>query len=64
MRDNRATTKVRIVYDASANKNEPSLNEMLETRPCLLPKIFEVLVRGRCHKFLLVSDIQSAVLNI
>ena len=37
---------------------------MLETRPCLLPKIFEILLRARCHKFLLVSDIQSAFLNI
>ena len=64
LRDDRATTKVRIVCDASANKNGPSLNEMLETRPCFLPKIFEILLRARCHKFLLVRDIQSAFLNI
>ena len=64
VRDDRATTKVCIVYSASADKNGPSLNEMLETRPCLLPKIFEILLRARCHKFLLVSDIQSAFLNI
>ena len=50
--------------DASANKNGPSLNEMLETGPCRLPKIFEILLRARCHKFLLVSNIQSAFLNI
>ena len=37
---------------------------MLETGPCLLPKIFEILRRGRCHKFILVNDIQSAFLNI
>ena len=37
---------------------------MLETGPCLLPKIFEILLRARCHKFLLVSNIQSAFLNI
>ena len=64
VRDDHATTKVRIVYDASANKNGLSLNKMLETGPCLLPKIFEILRRVRCHKFLLVSDIQSAFLNI
>ena len=63
-RDDRAAAKVCIVYDASSNKNGPSLNEMLETGPCLLSKIFEVLLRARCHKFLLVSDIQSAFLNI
>ena len=47
MRDDRATTKVSIVYDASTNKNGPSVNEMLETVPCLLPKIFEILLRAR-----------------
>ena len=57
-------TEVRIVYDASANKSGSSLNEVLETRHCLLLKIFEILLRARCHKFLLVSDIQSAFLNI
>ena len=64
MRDDRATTKVRIVNDASANKNGLSLNEMLETEPCLLQKIFEILLRARCHKFVLVSHIQSVFLNI
>ena len=62
--DDRAPIKVLIVYDASAIKNGPSLNEKLETGPCLLPKIFEILLRARSHKFLLVSDIQSAILNI
>ena len=37
---------------------------MLETGPCLLPKNFEILLRAKCHKFLLVSDNQSAFLNI
>ena len=52
-----ARRSVRTVYDASANKNGPSSNEMLKTGPCLLPKIFEILLRARCHKFLLVIDI-------
>ena len=64
MREDRATTKVCIVYDARANKNGPSLNEMLETGPCIMFKVFEILLRTRCHKFLLVSHTQSAFLNI
>ena len=64
MHDDCATTKVRIIYDASDNKNGPSLNEMLETGPCLLPKIFGILLRTRYHKFVLVSDIQPAFFNI
>ena len=64
MREDRATTKVRIVYDARANKNGPSLNEMLETGPCIVFKVFEILLRAIRHKFLLVSDTQSAFLNI
>ena len=64
VREDRATTKVRIVYDARANKNGPSLNEMLETGPCIVFKVFEILLRAIRHKFLLVSDTQSAFLNI
>ena len=64
IRDDRKTTKIRVVYDASANKNGPSLNECLETGPCLLPKIFEILVRFRAYKYCLTSDIKAAFLNI
>ena len=64
MREDRATTTVYVVYNASANKNGSSLNEMFKTGPCPLLKIFETLLRPRCHKFLLVADIQPAFLNI
>ena len=61
----RETTRVRIVYDASAKvKERISLNDCLETGPCPLPKIFEILVRFRCFKYALTSDIKSAFLNI
>ena len=64
VREDRATTTVYVVCNASANKNGSSLNEMLKTGPCPLLKIFETLIRRRCHKFLLVTNIQSAFLNI
>ena len=55
----------RIVYDGSAKgKNQVSLNDCLEKGPCLLPKIFEILVRFRCYEIAVVSDIKSAFLNI
>ena len=64
IRDDRNTTKIRVVYDASANKNGPSLNKSLETGPCLLTKIFDILVRFRTFKYGLTSDIKAAFLNI
>ena len=56
---------MRIVYDASAKmKNKPSLNDCLQVGPCMLPKIFDIMVRFRCFKYALTSDIKSAFLNI
>ena len=41
------TTKTCIVFDASAksDKNEPSLNEILYSGPCLLPLSEDILLR-------------------
>ena len=41
IKSNRETTKTRIVFDASAksDKNEPSLNDILYSGPCLLTLI-------------------------
>ena len=64
-KEGRTTTKTRIVYDASARRhNNPSLNDCLQTGPCQLPKVFDILVRFRGWKFALTSDIKSAFLNI
>ena len=64
IRDGRETTKIRVVYDASANINGPSVNESLETGPCLLTKIFDILVRFKANKYGLTSDIKATFLNI
>ena len=65
VREDKETTKVRIVFDASAKlRNEPSLNDCLYSGPCLLPAIYDILLRFRLGKIGLVSDIQQAFLNI
>ena len=65
IKEDRETTKVCIVFDASAKyKNELSLNEVLDPGPCLLPHIFDILLRFRLGKIAMVSDIKQAFLQI
>ena len=64
VKEERETTKLRTVYDASANQNGPSINESLHSGPSLLPKIFDISVRFRSYKYANRSYIQSASLNI
>ena len=47
----KATTKVRIVYDASAKvqRNSNSLNECLHRGPTILPDLIGLLIRFRLH---------------
>ena len=62
VRADKETTKLRIVYDAPSNS--PSLNDCLEKGPCLLPLIFDILVRFRAYRVALISDIKQAYLNV
>ena len=66
IRKDAETTKLRIVYDASAKegKNGTSLNDCLHTGPSLNPLLFEILVRFRENRVALVGDIEKAFLNI
>ena len=64
IREKKETTKLRIVCDASSKVKGPSLNNCLETGPCLLAKIFDILIRFRSYKYGIISDIKSAFLNI
>ena len=60
------TTKVRIVYNASANVNLDcaSLNDCLETNPYLENMIWDILARLRFFPILLCGDIEKAFLEI
>ena len=65
VKENRKTTKMRMVFNASgAKKGSPSLNDCLESGPCLLPKLFDNLVRFRGYSVALCSDIKSAFLRV
>ena len=61
------TTKLRIVYDASAKekgRNSKSLNDCLHVGPSINPLLFDIQVRFRQNKVALVADVEKAFLNI
>ena len=65
IKNERDTTKTRIVFDAASKTgNNPSLNDCLHSGPCLLPLIFDILLRFRIRDLVLVADIKQAFLKI
>ena len=63
IRTYKSTSRVRIVYDESAKRDGPSLNDCLETGPNTLPQIIDILLRFQLNKIALISDIKQAFLN-
>ena len=64
VRRDKATTKLRIVFDASARSSGPSLNECLYAGPPLNRTILEILLRFRVHRVGLIGDIEKAFLMV
>ena len=64
VRSDKSTTKVRVVYDASAKSDGPSLNECLHTGPKFNQHILNILVRSRYYRVALTADIEKAFLMI
>ena len=63
VKESRATTKIRLVFDASAkSEGKLSLNQCLEPGENLLPLIFGILLRFRLKRFALVGDLAQAFL--
>ena len=65
LKEDRATTKLRVVYDASAKSySEPSLNDCLLSGPALTPLLFDILLRFCLPKIALIGDLEKAFLNV
>ena len=64
MRRDKETTKVRIVYDASARSTGPSLNDCLYPGPKFNQKILDILLRFWSHPIPLTADIEKAFLIV
>ena len=65
-KENAYTAKLRIVYDCSSKESNDvsSLNDCLEPGLPLQPRLFDILVRNRFKKFLIISDVQKAFVQI
>ena len=64
VRKDKETTKVRIVYDASAKTTGCSLNECLHKGPKFNQKILDLLLRFRTYRIAVTADIEKAFLMI
>ncbi|CAD7085157.1 unnamed protein product [Hermetia illucens] len=64
-REERETTKMRIVFNASARSGgNPSLNDLLWSGPNLLPDILKMILNFRLGKHGITADIERAFLQI
>lgn len=60
VREQSETTKLRVVFDASAKTESGiSLNDILHTGPKLQNELFTILLKFRCHSIALTGDIEK-----
>ena len=59
-REDKKASKLRIVFDASAKENGPSLNEVLYKGQQITPLIFDILIRFGTYDIALTSYIEKA----
>ena len=66
VREAAMSTKLRVVYDASARAgpNVPSLNDCLYPGPPLQNRLWDVLVKQRSHPVVVTGDIAKAFLQV
>ena len=65
-KEDSSTTKVRVVFDASAKTNvkNNSLNDFLHKGPSLTPDLIGVLVRFRLNPAGIIADVEKAFLQL
>ncbi|XP_022828982.1 uncharacterized protein LOC111358223 isoform X2 [Spodoptera litura] len=60
LRENSETTKLRVVFDASAKTSSgKSLNDIQAVGPVVQSDLFSILLRFRGHRFVLLGDIEK-----
>ena len=60
LRPDSTTTKLRVVFDASAHKSAaPSLNDLMYNGPIVQSDLFAILLRFRTHKYVLKTDVEK-----
>ena len=64
IRRDKQTTKLRVVFDASAKTIGLSLNDCLHVGPKLHQHIMDILLRFRIHRCAFIADIEKAFLMI
>ena len=64
VRTDKTTTKLRVVYDASARSTGPSLNDCLHKGPKFNQLILDLLLRFQSYRIALTADIEKAFLMI
>lgn len=64
IQNDKSTTKIHIVYDASARGSGPSLNDCLYTGPKFDQQIFSILLRFRSYKVVLTLDVEKPSLSM
>ncbi|XP_065356175.1 uncharacterized protein LOC135950567 [Calliphora vicina] len=60
IREGSLTTKLRVVFDASAKtSNGKSLNDVMHIGPRLQNDIFDILTKWRLWKFVIIADVEK-----
>lgn len=60
VRPDKSTTKLRVVFDASAKSNaDVSLNDLLAIGPKLQDDLFDIMLRFRKYKYVMTADIEK-----
>ena len=62
IRRDKSTTRLRIVFDASAKSDGASLNDCLHAGSSLTQSIFDIMLSFRNHRVALVGEVEKALL--